>query len=81
NNWKSFKGESAWTYDETTQSYYLHIFDKSQPDLNWKNPKLRQAIYDMIQFWFDFGIDGFRLDAISHLQKAAYDRQVTDWEG
>ena len=69
NNWESiFKG-SAWEYDEITQEYYLHLFTKKQPDLNWENPELRKAVYDMINWWLDKGIDGFRVDAISHIKK------------
>lgn len=81
NNWKSFQGTSAWTYDEKTQEAYFHIFDAKQPDLNWKNPRLRQEIYQMIAYWLDFGLDGFRLDAISHLQKEPWDFQIKSWEG
>lgn len=69
NNWESiFKG-SAWEYDDITKEYYLHLFTKKQPDLNWENPDLRKAIYDMINWWLDKGIDGFRVDAISHIKK------------
>lgn len=69
NNWGSFFGGSAWELDEVTGEYYLHIFSKEQPDLNWKNEKLRQEIKDMIRFWIDRGVDGFRMDAINHLAK------------
>ncbi|MBK1811750.1 alpha-glucosidase [Clostridium sp. YIM B02505] len=69
NNWGSFFGGSAWEYDETTDEYYLHIFSKEQPDLNWKNEKVREEIKDMIKFWVDKGVDGFRFDAINHLAK------------
>ena len=69
NNWESiFKG-SAWEHDEITDEYYLHLFTKKQPDLNWENPELRKAVYDMINWWLDKGIDGFRVDAISHIKK------------
>lgn len=69
NNWESiFKG-SAWEYDEKTQEYFLHLFSKKQPDLNWKNEDMRQAIYNMMNWWLDKGIDGFRVDAISHINK------------
>ena len=69
NNWESiFKG-SAWQYDETTGEYYLHLFSKKQPDLNWENPEVRKAVYEMINWWLDKGIDGFRVDAISHIKK------------
>ncbi|MBO9632048.1 MAG: alpha-glucosidase [Chitinophagaceae bacterium] len=59
----------AWRYDVTTDSYYLHYFSAKQPDLNWENPKLRQQIYQMMRFWLDMGIDGFRLDAVSYIAK------------
>ena len=60
---------SAWEYDETSGQYYLHIFSKRQPDLNWENPQLRQKIYDMMDFWIDKGIGGFRMDAIDIIGK------------
>lgn len=69
NNWGSFFGGSAWEYDEATKEYYLHIFSKEQPDLNWENEKLRSEIKDMIRFWIARGVDGFRMDAINHLAK------------
>jgi oligo-1,6-glucosidase len=59
----------AWRYDVATDAYYLHYFSAKQPDLNWENPKLRQEIYQMMRFWLDKGIDGFRLDAVSYLAK------------
>ncbi|MBU6341859.1 MAG: alpha-glucosidase [Bacteroidetes bacterium] len=59
----------AWMYDSTTNAYYLHYFSRKQPDLNWENPKLRQEIYDIMRFWFDKGIDGFRLDAFTFVAK------------
>ena len=69
NNWESiFKG-SAWEYDENSKQYYLHLFSKKQPDLNWKNEDMRNEIYNMINWWLDKGIDGFRVDAISHINK------------
>ena len=69
NNWESiFKG-SAWQYDENTEQYFLHLFSKRQPDLNWDNAEVRQEIYKMINWWLDKGIDGFRVDAISHIKK------------
>ena len=80
NDWKSFFGGSTWTFDETTKQYYFHVFGKSQPDLNWKNPKVREAIYKMVRFWLSLGIDGFRLDAISHIQKENWDFKITSWE-
>ncbi len=69
NNWESiFKG-SAWEYDETTDEYFLHLFTKKQPDLNWENEDMRKEVYKMINWWLDKGIDGFRVDAISHIKK------------
>ena len=69
NNWESiFKG-SVWEYDNNTEEYFLHLFTKRQPDLNWENKELREAIYKMINWWLDKGIDGFRVDAISHIKK------------
>ena len=56
---------SAWEYDETSGQYYLHFFSKKQPDLNWENPQLRQKVYDMMNFWIDKGIGGFRMDDTS----------------
>ena len=68
--WSYFDVESnAWTYDDQTDAYYLHYFSKKQPDLNWENPKLRAEIYDMMRFWFDKGVDGFRMDVISFISK------------
>ena len=69
NNWESiFKG-SAWQYEAETGEYYLHLFSKKQPDLNWENKEVREALYEMINWWLDKGIDGFRIDAISHIKK------------
>ena len=59
----------AWTYDEQTDSYYLHYFSRKQPDLNWENPRLREEIYKMMRFWFEKGIDGFRMDVITFISK------------
>lgn len=69
NNWKSTFSGSAWQYDENTEEYYLHIFSKKQPDLNWENPKLRREVYDMMKFWLEKGIDGFRMDVINFISK------------
>ena len=71
NNWLSEFGGSAWQYDETTGQYYYHAFLAQQPDLNWRNPEVRQAIYDVMRFWLDKGVDGFRVDVIWHLIKDA----------
>ncbi|MEE4195349.1 MAG: alpha-glucosidase [Anaerolineae bacterium] len=64
NNWVSTFGGSAWEYDETTRQYYYHFFFNNQPDLNWRNPEVKQAMFDAVRFWLDLGVDGFRLDAI-----------------
>ena len=69
NNWLSFFGGSAWQYDAATDEFYLHLFTKKQPDLNWENPKLRQEVYEMMKFWLDKGIDGFRMDVINCISK------------
>jgi len=69
NNWGSFFSGPAWQFDETTGQYYLHLFAEGQPDLNWENDALRTAIYDMMNFWVDKGIDGFRMDVISLISK------------
>ena len=69
NNWGSCFSGSAWKYDPQTEMYYLHLFSKKQPDLNWENQELREEIYEMILKWMDLGLGGFRLDAISHLKK------------
>ena len=69
NNWESIFSGSAWEYDEETEQYYMHIFSRKQPDLNWENPEVRDALYEMINWWLDKGIDGFRVDAISHIKK------------
>jgi alpha-glucosidase len=68
-NWESIFGGPAWEYDHVTNQYYLHLFSKKQPDLNWENADMRQALYDMVNWWVDKGIDGFRVDAISHIKK------------
>lgn len=69
NNWGSFFSGSAWEYDENTEQYYLHLFTKKQPDLNWENPKVRQEVWDLMKFWMDKGVDGWRLDVISSISK------------
>ena len=70
NNWISDFGGSAWEWDESTGQYYLHAFLKEQPDLNWRNPELRAAMMDVLRFWFDRGVDGFRIDVLWHIVKA-----------
>ncbi|MGN1401477.1 MAG: alpha-glucosidase [Bacillus sp. (in: firmicutes)] len=69
NNWESIFSGSAWKMDEGTGQYYLHLFAEKQPDLNWENKEVRTALYDMVNWWLDKGIDGFRVDAISHIKK------------
>lgn len=69
NNWRAAFGGSAWTLDERTGQYYLHSFLPSQPDLDWSNPAVREEIFDVMRFWFDRGIDGFRIDVVHMLAK------------
>ena len=69
NNWGSCFGGSAWELDERTGMYYLHCFSKKQPDLNWENPKVRDEVFDMMNWWCEKGIDGFRMDVISMISK------------
>lgn len=69
NNWASFFSPSAWEYDAGTGEYYLHLFSKKQPDLNWKNPAVREEVYEMMAFWLEKGIDGYRMDVINFLAK------------
>lgn len=71
NNWISDFGGSAWEWDAGTRQYYLHAFLKEQPDLNWRNPDLRRAMMDVLRFWLDRGVDGFRIDVLWHIVKAA----------
>lgn len=70
NNWESFFGGSAWQFDPTSGQYYLHLFAREQPDLNWENPRVRDAVYEMMNWWLDRGVDGFRVDAIDVISKA-----------
>jgi oligo-1,6-glucosidase len=69
NDWESLWGDSAWTYDEERGEYYLHLFDVKQPDLNWRNPDVRADIYEMMRWWLEKGIDGFRMDVINLVGK------------
>ncbi|KAH0787575.1 alpha-glucosidase [Histomonas meleagridis] len=69
NNWTSFFSGPAWEYDEHTEEYYLHLFTKKQPDLNWENPTVREEVYSIVKFWLDHGVDGFRMDVISLISK------------
>ncbi len=75
NNWLSVFGGSAWTYDEQTEQYYYHAFLEEQPDLNWRNPEVQEAMLDVMRFWLDKGVDGFRIDVLWHLIK---DDQLRD---
>lgn len=68
-NWVSKFGGNAWEFDEETGQYYLHLFDVTQADLNWENPKVREDVYEMMRWWFDKGMDGFRLDVVNLLSK------------
>lgn len=77
NNWGSCFGGSAWQYDEATGMYYLHLFSKKQPDLNWDNPKVREEVFRMMTWWCDKGIDGFRMDVINLISKP---REMPDGE-
>ncbi len=69
NNWGSAFSGPAWEFDQATGKYYLHIFSKKQPDLNWENPEVRAAVYDMMNWWLDRGVDGFRMDVINFISK------------
>ncbi len=77
-NWQSKFGGSAWEYNEATDDYYLHLFDVTQADLNWENEQLRKHVYEMMHFWFNKGIDGFRLDVINLISK---DQRFPDDDG
>lgn len=82
NNWPSEFGGSGWEWDETTGQYYYHAFLKEQPDLNWRNPRVRREMYDVLRFWLDRGVDGFRVDVMWHLIKDAEFRdnpENPDW--
>lgn len=69
NNWESIFSGPAWKYDEETEQYFMHLFSERQPDLNWENAEVRNALYDMVNWWLEKGVDGFRIDAISHIKK------------
>lgn len=69
NNWQSAFSGSAWEFDDTTGQYYLHSFLKEQPDVNWRNPALKEAMFDALRFWLDRGVDGFRVDALLYIMK------------
>jgi oligo-1,6-glucosidase len=68
-NWQSFFSGPVWELDEASGEYYLHLFDKKQPDLNWENPQVREAVYEMMRWWLDRGVDGFRMDVINMISK------------
>ncbi|MEZ4775737.1 MAG: alpha-glucosidase [Bacteroidia bacterium] len=84
-----FSPEGAWKYDSLTNAYYLHIFAEQQPDLNWENPKLRQEVYDIMKFWAEKGVDGFRMDAFQFASKdttwpefpEGHEKEFTKWYG
>lgn len=76
-NWESIFGGSAWEYDEDSEEYYLHCFSKKQPDLNWENPEVRQAVFSLMDWWIDQGIAGFRIDAITFIKKNQQFPQLT----
>jgi oligo-1,6-glucosidase len=69
NNWGSAFGGPAWEFDQKTGEYYLHLFSAKQPDLNWENPEVREAVYEMMRWWLDRGVDGFRMDVINMISK------------
>lgn len=73
NNWQSFFTGDAWVYDEATDQYFLHLFTKKQPDLNWENEAMRKDVHTMMRYWLDKGIDGYRMDVISLLSKRNYE--------
>ena len=75
NNWVSLFGGSAWEWDAATEQYYLHSFDRRQPDLNWRNPEVQVAMFDVLRFWLEHGVDGFRIDAAHMIMK---DPQLRD---
>lgn len=77
-NWGSFFGGSAWQYDELTDSYYMKIFSKKMPDLNWKNEKVQHEMVNIAKKWLDLGVDGFRIDAVSHLDRAPFEDAISD---
>jgi alpha-glucosidase len=87
NNWTTQYEQSAWTWDELTGQYYMHSFHECQPDLNWSNPKVREAMWTVLRFWMERGVDGFRVDALVHLEKdplfrdnpAAPGKRADDW--
>ena len=77
-NWGSFFSGPAWELDEATGEYYLHLFARKQPDLNWENPQVRAAVYAMMRWWLDRGVDGFRMDVINFISKDVPRRSLPD---
>jgi oligo-1,6-glucosidase len=82
NNWRSFFFGSAWEFDEQTEEYFLHLFTRRQPDLNWENPKVREEVYSLMRFWLDKGVDGFRMDVIPLISKppGLPDADISDFQ-
>lgn len=78
NNWGSFFSGSAWQYDERTEEYYLHLFGEKQPDLNWADSRVRNEIYDMMTWWCEKGIDGFRMDVINFIGKEGFEDGIVE---
>nr|WP_286457906.1 alpha-glucosidase [Paenibacillus sp. CC-CFT742] len=70
NNWESYFGGSVWKHDPETNEYYLHLYSEHQPDLNWNNPQMAEEMYEMVHWWLQKGVDGFRFDAVAHIAKA-----------
>ncbi|MBB6022411.1 oligo-1,6-glucosidase [Paenibacillus sp. JGP012] len=70
NNWESYFGGSVWKHDPETNEYYLHLYSEHQPDLNWNNPEMAEEMYEMVHWWLEKGVDGFRFDAVAHIAKA-----------
>lgn len=70
NNWESYFGGSVWKHDPETNEYYLHLYTEHQPDLNWNNPQMAEEMYEMVHWWLQKGVDGFRFDAVAHIAKA-----------
>jgi oligo-1,6-glucosidase len=80
NNWRSYFAPSPWTWSEEREQYYFHSFAKEQPDLNWEQPAVRQAIYDMMNWWIAQGIDGFRMDVINLIKKRSLENVVNPFD-
>jgi oligo-1,6-glucosidase len=78
-DWMGVFGGSAWEYSPQTNEYYLHLFSKKQPDLNWENPKLRNSVFSMMKFWLDKGVDGFRMDVINMISKKEFLPSYREW--